>query len=370
MRIFHCDHCHQPVFFENTKCANCGHKLAYLPDLQIIGSLDPLPVDEGVEELWTSPLRRAEGRRYRLCENYVKHSVCNWALPADQAETLCPSCLLTTVIPDLSIEGNFEKWARLEVAKRRLVYSLIEFKLPLKNKTQDPECGLESHFKGDPVGGPRVLTGHDNGIITMNIIEADDVEREKARVSMHEPYRTLLGHFRHEIGHYYWDRLVKDTARLDAFRTLFGDESTDYNQALTTHYEKGPRPDWREHYISAYASVHPWEDWAETWAHYLHMTDTLETAAACGLSLTPDRDDEPSMKKPPRKPAQQQSFNEIINDWFPLTYVLNNLNRGMGLNDAYPFVLPPPTIDKLRFIHDTICQGSPKPQAVPTPTAA
>jgi hypothetical protein len=361
MRIFHCDHCHQPVFFENTVCGHCGHKLAYLPDLQIIGSLDPLRASDDREQLWTSPLKRAEGRAYRLCGNYTTYHVCNWALPANKPEALCPSCQLTRVIPDLSIPGNLEKWARIEVAKRRLVYSLIEFRLPLKNKSQDPECGLEFHFKGDLPDGLRVLTGHDNGVITMNIIEADDVEREKARVSMHEPYRTLLGHFRHEIGHYYWDRLIRDSDRLEPFRRLFGDESADYNAALTAHYETGPRPDWRQSFISAYASVHPWEDFAETWAHYLHMTDTLETAAACGLSLTPDREDEPSMKKPPRKPAQQQSFDEIINDWFPLTYVLNNLNRGMGLNDAYPFVLPPPTIEKLRFIHETICQGVVKP---------
>ena len=208
---------------------------------------------------------------------------------------------------------------------------------------------------GDPPGGPRVLTGHDDGVITVNINEADDVERERMRVSMHEPYRTLLGHFRHEIGHYYWDRLIKDTPRIDAFRERFGDERLDYNQALRDHYARGPVPDWPQRFVSEYASVHPWEDWAETWAHYLHMTDTLETAAVTGLSLQPQRKDEPSMERPEVKPANQQQFDEIISHWFPLTYVLNSLNRGMGLNDAYPFVLPPPAIDKLRFVHDTIC---------------
>ena len=175
---------------------------------------------------------------------------------------------------------------------------------------------------------------------------------------MHEPYRTLLGHFRHEVGHYYWDRLIRDSTRLEAFRALFGDERADYNAAMKVHYENGPPANWNLNFVSAYSSMHPWEDWAETWAHYLHMTDTLETAAACGLSLRPDRIDEPSMEKQPMKPAHRQSFDEIINNWFPLTYALNSLNRGMGLSDAYPFVLPAIAVDKLRFVHETICQAS------------
>ncbi len=306
--------------------------------------------------LWTSPVSRAKGKTYRLCENYTKYNVCNWAIPAEAPDRLCPSCRLTRIIPNLANPGNQEKWCRLEVAKRRLVYTLIEFGLPIASTAEDPKKGLEFRFIEDPPGGPRVLTGHDEGIITINIAEADDVERERARVSMHEPYRTLLGHFRHEIGHYYWDLLIKDTSRLEGFRKIFGDEQQDYNQALQTHYGNGPRPDWQQRFISAYASVHPWEDWAETWAHYLHMTDALETAAVCGLSLKPDRPDEPVMEKQPVKPVQKQTFDEIITLWFPLTYVLNSLNRGMGLPDAYPFVLQPPTIEKLRFIHELICE--------------
>ena len=193
---------------------------------------------------------------------------------------------------------------------------------------------------GNPKEGPAVLTGHGDGIITVNIAEADDVERERRRVLLHEPYRTLLGHFRHEIGHYYWDLLIKDSPHIDEFRTHFGDERADYDKALKEHYDRGAVPDWRSRFISGYASVHPWEDWAETWAHYLHMTDTLETAAVCGLSLHPDRPDEPAMEKQPNKSAHEQSFDEIIGNWFPLTYVLNSLNRGMGMPDAYPFVLP------------------------------
>ncbi len=375
MRIFHCDHCDQPIFFENTCCGKCGHKLAYLPDLQLVASLDPTGKSTEVggppTQIWTSPANPAKGKAYRLCENYTKYNVCNWAILSSDPSTLCPSCRLTRVIPDLSKPGNQDKWCRLEVAKRRLVYALIEFGLPLRDRVEDATSGLEFRFLGDPDGGPRVLTGHDGGIITMNIAEADDVERERARISMHDPYRTLLGHFRHEIGHYYWDLLLRDSTRMEEYRKLFGDERADYNSALQAHYANGPRPNWPENFVTAYASVHPWEDWAETWAHYFHMTDALETAAVCGLSLKPARRDEPVMEKPKLKPADRLRFDEIITNWFPLTYVLNNLNRGMGLPDAYPFVLPPPTIAKLRFVHETVCQaGNGKPKPVTQPAAA
>jgi hypothetical protein len=280
---------------------------------------------------------------------------------------------LTRVIPDLNSEENKKAWFKLETAKRRLVYSLLEHDLPLRTKAEDPANGLAFELKADPPDGPRVLTGHDDGVITLNIDEADDVQREKRRLSMHEPYRTLLGHFRHEIGHYYWDRLIKNSSRLEDYRRLFGDEQADYNAALKLHYDNGPRANWNEQFVSAYASVHSWEDWAETWAHYLHMTDTLETAAACGLSLQPNRKDDPVLKKQKVKPVQRQSFDEIITNWFPLTFALNSLNRGMGLSDAYPFVLPTPAVDKLRFVHETICHANNpnlstgKPKYRPTP---
>jgi hypothetical protein len=225
---------------------------------------------------------------------------------------------------------------------------------------------LSFELKADLPDQP-VLTGHENGTICVNIDEADDAERERRRTSLHEPYRTLLGHFRHEIGHYYWDRLIQGSTRLESFRQLFGDEQVNYNDALKLYYEKGPRTDWNQSFVSAYASAHPWEDWAETWAHYMHMADTLETAMACGLSLQPDRQNDPALEKLPNKPSTVRSFEEVINPWFPLTYVLNSLNRGMGLADAYPFVLSPVAVEKLRFVHETIVGGVPvKAQAVPT----
>lgn len=362
MRIFHCDHCGSPVFFENTVCGNCEHLLAYIPELKLVASLDKSGKSDQIDALYTTPVRRSGDQTYRLCGNYRIYNVCNWAVLSDDPNALCLSCRLTRLIPDVSSTSNRQAWYKLETAKRRAIYSILEHGLPLKSKTEDPAAGLTFELKADPPNGPRVLTGHDDGVITLNIDEADDVEREKRRISMHEPYRTLLGHFRHEIGHYYWDRLIKNSPRLASFRECFGDETVDYNAAIAQHYKNGPRSDWNTEFVSAYAGVHPWEDWAETWAHYMHMTDTLETAAACGMSLEPERKSDPVMAKPAIKPVQRQRFDEIINNWFPLTYALNCLNRGMGLADAYPFVLPPPTVDKLRFIHETICLGDKKEQ--------
>jgi hypothetical protein len=188
----------------------------------------------------------------------------------------------------------------------------------------------------------------------VNLAEADDVLREQKRTSQHEAYRTVLGHFRHEIGHYYWDRLIRNSARLAAFRALFGDERADYQAALNRHYQSGPPEHWERHFISGYATMHPWEDWAESWAHFLHMVDALETASATGLALEPKRTDEPTLSAHADSSAPSLNFDRMVASWMALAYVLNNLNRGLGLPDSYPFVLTNPVIEKLRFVHDTI----------------
>jgi hypothetical protein len=228
MKIFHCDHCEQLVSFENTQCVSCGHVLAFLPDLFEIGSLEATG-----DQLWRSPLAASEGHTYRLCENYQTANVCNWAIPSDDVNSLCSSCRLTRVVPNLSQPGNQEAWYRLEVAKRRLVYNAPSLRLPLRSKTDDAAHGLAFEFVADPPGpgNPPALTGHAHGVISINVAEADDAEREKRRLALHEPYRTLLGHFRHESGHYYWDRLVNGTDRIDCFREMFGDKSRDYARA-------------------------------------------------------------------------------------------------------------------------------------------
>jgi len=349
MKCFHCSHCRLLVFFENFQCVKCQHVLAYLPDISDVGAIEQLDGN-----LWQARSVGNMEKRYRLCANRIEHNVCNWAVPAEDPNPLCLSCRLTRVIPDLTQARNKDAWFRLEVAKRRLIYSLLSLRLPLRDKIVDPKDGLAFEFKADELNGS-ILTGHGNGVITVNIAEADDAEREKRRVMLHEPYRTSLGHFRHEIGHYYWDRLIVNTERISSFRKLFGDETLDYQRALSNHYNAGAPADWQERFISAYATAHPWEDWAETWAHYLHMIDALETAADTGLMLKPKRPGEPFLTADTIfSRFLTNSFDRMIDKWYSLTYILNNLNRGLGLADGYPFVLSTPVVEKLRFIHDTI----------------
>jgi hypothetical protein len=213
---------------------------------------------------------------------------------------------------------------------------------------------LGFRFRGDvlnPDGtvASKVITEHNEGLITVNLSEADDATREKIRTSMREPYRTLLGHFRHESGHYYWDRLVRDTKFLEPCRAIFGDDRQDYGEAMKKYYANGAPADWNEHFISAYSSMHPWEDWAETWAHYLHIQDTLEVAADFGLVGRRLKVD-----PPPNGEVKAEIFERAMEKWAELTIALNSINRSMGLRDLYPFVLSKPVIDKLRFVAQVI----------------
>lgn len=309
------------------------------------------------DEQWTMVASETPAGHYRLCDNYKTHDICNWAVPADDGNPLCQSCRLTRVLPNLEVEGNREKWAKLEASKRRMLYTLLDLGLPIVARAESSQGGLAFEFRSpDMERSGKVSTGHDDGLITINVAEADDAEREKRRLRLHEPYRTVLGHFRHEVGHYYWDVLIRDSDRLAAFREEFGDERVDYSAALKKHYES-PAPDWAGFFVSAYASSHPWEDWAETWAHYMHLLDSLETAAACGVRVEPRRPDEPRMQRlPVPDRVKRQPFDLLLDQWHSLTYVLNNLSRSLGQADSYPYVLPKPAIDKLRFVHDVVLQ--------------
>jgi hypothetical protein len=306
-------------------------------------------------------------KRYKKCHNYDRESVCNWMIPETDTNDFCQSCRLNKVIPDLSIRGNHELWAVMESAKRRLIYSLLSLGLPLCNKDQDPERGLAFRFLSNVRNADgtitRVLTGHDQGNITLNIAEADDGFREKTRLEMNEPYRTLLGHFRHEIGHYYWDRLVRDTEFLNGFRRHFGDEQTDYGQALRRYYANGAPANWQDNHISAYATAHPWEDWAESWAHYMHIQDALEVAADFGLKGKSIRKGVQFSKE--IEAAKPDEFDSMIEEWLKLAVVLNSINRSMGHLDVYPFVLSRAVIEKLRFISGVIASSR-----VPEPSCA
>lgn len=347
LKTFHCTHCNQQVFFENVRCERCDSTLAYRED---DGDISAFATDD--DGGWRPLPTESGGRRYRPCRNYIVERVCNRVVPEDDPHALCASCRLTTVIPSLATPGNRAYWYKLERAKRRMLYTLAQLGLPVVPRHEDPARGLAFEFLEYFDGGPPVHTGHNDGLVTINIAEADDARRASARVQMEESYRTLLGHFRHEIGHYYFMRLMEDSPMLPQCRALFGDDEQDYGQALQRHYAEGPPPDWQASFISAYATMHPYEDWAETWAHYMHMVDTLETAAACGMALDPDHPEEPSM---PAGPLDADArFRDMIARWFPLTYAMNSLNRSMGTRDSYPFTLSPPVVHKLRFVHHAI----------------
>jgi len=364
-RAYRCQ-CGRPVFFRNSTCLACGTPLGYdtvqARLLPLMPGQDP---DTWVE--WQAEGSVGNGgsdappAAYLRCANLQTPAACNWLVPVGEGQPqmlLCRACRLNRTIPDLNDPehpDNGELWGLVELAKRRLVSALLALGLPLCSRvSEDPEGGLMFDFLRSPDYGPHIMTGHNTGLITLNLNEADDATREAVRKAMHEPYRTLLGHFRHEVGHYYWDRLIAGTDWLQGFRELFGDETQDYAASLQTNYSQGPRPDWALHYVSAYASVHPWEDWAECWAHYLHIRDTVDTALSFGLTtdtaqleFTPFSLDALYQREHP----DAGNFLAFLNCWTRLTMLLNEMSRAMGQPDFYPFVLPHEVVAKLHFIH-------------------
>ena len=337
------------LYFENSTCEQCHYALGFESTRRELLPLVAEPGGPSAQRyrLYGEP---ASGP-YAYCQNH-QPDACNWLVPAGSDTPFCVACDLNRTIPDLRQPGYLGRWQHLEDAKHRLVYTLLCLHLPVVSKRVYPDEGLQFDFKADEDPQHKVLTGHDNGLITINIAEADAIEREQARQAMHELYRTLLGHFRHEVGHYYWDRLIADSPYLAEYRQLFGDERQDYAEALKKHYAAGPPPNWRQHYISAYAASHPWEDWAETWAHYLHILDTLQTGAAFGLRLDPlDAGRRAGWQANLQDPFQVADFGQLMAMWLPLTFALNSLNRSMGQPDPYPFVISPEVETKLAFVH-------------------
>lgn len=333
MRRFSCA-CGSPVFFDSVECIGCGRPLGFDPEsLRIV----PLTDDDA------QGVRSADDRggRFSPCRNRQEHDICNWLIPFGGGEEYCVACRLNEVIPALESGRNRVLWARMEAAKRRLIYSLLSLGLPLQipGGRRISFRFLEDKRTNPNVSESFVITGHMGGTITINVAEADDSMRHAVREDMQERYRTLLGHFRHESAHFYFDYLV--TTRpdvLEEFRIIFGDERADYEAALERHYDamRSGRTDWRNRFVSAYASSHPHEDWAETWTHYLHIRDTLETAVAWDLSAPPD-------------PSHDST--QWIGTWMNLSVVLNEMNRSMGADDAYPFVLSDVVMEKLTFVH-------------------
>ncbi len=336
MKTFSCHKCGQAIFFENEHCLRCDSPLGFLTEEMIMGSF---------EQQGNLLMSHFNGKHYRYCQNQT-HQACNWVVESTSEHHFCLACRLNRTIPNISIDENMRNWQILEAGKRRLLYSLIRLGFPIVPKSVDETHGLAFEFLKDTFEriqqNDYVMTGHVDGVITLNIAEADDVERERRKRNLNEDYRTVLGHFRHESGHYYWQQLVWQQTPLHAFRALFGDEQLDYQTAVSRHYDVGAPTDWNEQYISAYASCHPWEDFAETWGHYLLIADTLDTAS----QFLDQQHVFDSYHAP--------NFDAMLQQWLPLTLAVNNVNRSGGQPDLYPFVLSAKVIEKLRFVHRLI----------------
>jgi hypothetical protein len=332
MRAFSCGRCGQLVFFENSLCLRCSAPLGFVPS-----RLDLVVLDD----------RQALGAN--RCANSVT-AECNWVVELNHPGPLCFSCALTRTRPADADAAELGAFAQAEAAKRRLVFQLLDLALPI---------GEDLAFDLLASRSRPIVMGHDEGLITIDLAESDDVRREQRRAQLSEPYRTLLGHFRHEIGHYYWPLLVERAGELERWRGLFGDERLDYDSAIQRHYDQGPPSDWSRRHVSAYATMHPWEDWAETFAHYLHIRDTMQTAAAFGLILTgPAIAADRSLSAAPGDEDDRRPFESLIGDWLPLSYALNAVNRSMGRGDLYPFTLAPTVIEKLTFVHARVQAAS------------
>mgnify|MGYP000014585180 CR=1 FL=1 len=340
MKLFACGVCGQPLMFENTSCVSCHHRLGYDVVSDTMVALDPL------DDLWR-PASGDTSRTFRFCAN-AAWDVCNWLIPSEIDAQFCRACVYNRTVPDANDPAKLRLWRDLEAAKHRLIFTLIKLDLPMPTRNEDPNEGLAFDFLVEE-GSTKVLTGHDQGLVTLNAAEADVAARVKLREEMGEAYRTLLGHFRHEIGHYYWDRLVRDGPMLAECRSLFGDDTADYQQSLERHYSQGAPADWREHFVSAYATMHPWEDFAETFAHYLHIVDALDTARAFGMAVNARAVDSLEAEAS-LDPYRATSMEQMTAVWDPLCFAVNALNRSMGQPDLYPFVLPPAVLQKLEFM--------------------
>jgi hypothetical protein len=362
---FRCGRCGHAVFFENIRCGHCQALLGYLPAERCMGAFEaevPAAVPSPDETPASGPVRwrrvgdacaGAGDSCFTPCANRVQHDVCNWMLDPGDTGPLCRSCRLTSVIPDLTVPGNSARWAAIETAKRRLMFTLIDHGLDPEPKASPSDSkGLALQLLASVPGGTPVLTGHANGVVTINIAEADDAEREATRVAFREPVRTLLGHLRHEFGHYLQYRWISGSAA-DTCRATFGDERSDYAAALARYHAEGPPPDWQQHFVSAYASAHPFEDWAETCAHVLLVSDAVQTAESWGLRL-----DGPVARARPRSSRSQPMDRVVVEHWLPVAQFLNAMNRSLGLRDGYPFLMPDVVLQKMALVQRLLADAA------------
>jgi hypothetical protein len=337
-----CPNCHSFAFLDWQECGNCGAELGYVYTTLSFLAVHP----EGTE---------SGGEIWRTCSN--RSWGCNWLVADSEESGRCFSCRLSRRLPDREDTIAWEKLKDTGIAKRRLLVRLFELGLPVTPYYEKPGglgFDLLSSFSGE-----RVSIGHSNGIITLDLAETLDAYRESLRVRLGEPYRTMLGHFRHEVGHYYQWVLVTSDEQWDACRALFGDERASYQDAIKRHYREGAPEDWADTFISEYATMHPWEDFAECFAHYLHITGTLATAAAAGVTLSSDRVagivDHDIV---PEGSYSALGLDRMLEDWRWLSLMFNRVNRAMGQRDLYPFTLTAPVVEKLRFVHELIVGAS------------
>jgi hypothetical protein len=391
MRLHHCSHCGQQVYFENTICMACGSALGFVTDTLQMRAFGPqwadghwpllssaqAPVgsplsgtpsnqsgtapgstpgstsgstlgstpDNALSTAFSTP---APSARWRPCARRVTADLCNWMLPADSPQAHCRSCQLTDPASAGSRTSSAQR-GKAELEKRRLLYSLLTLGLPLRPKAfADDLLGLSFRWLS-PHDDQTALTAHANGLVSLNLQEVDDVHRESARVQFGESQRTVLGHLRHEVSHHLYQRFVSGTRFMEPFRLHFGDERQDYGQALQRYYANGPISNWRDWTISAYAGSHPWEDWAETCAQYLLIFDAVETAAAWGLQLGGAK---PAAPQTPTSSRPMQAL--LFDDWMPVARFLNAMSRSIGINDSYPYTVAQPLLGKLRFVQEVM----------------
>jgi hypothetical protein len=375
MKTFKCS-CkdHQILFFESKYCLACKRVVGVDDDFNKVEAYD---LDEKTGYYFkTSDETKVP---YQKCDNHADYQACNGMVNMDtfvrlpnNDEVLCFACRFNEIIPNLSIVEHIPLWRKMEIAKRRAIYTLKALALPLENPLQNPQSGLsfdfiadakvDDHFSTKFEDQEAVYTGHNNGHITINIAEANDVARSSAKLAMGEKYRTLLGHFRHELGHYYFEKLILvSPEKHELCKKYFGDDDLDYSEALKKHYESGAPENWNDDFISEYATMHPYEDWAETWAHYMHIMDTLETAKNFNITGSlnnkiVDNENVEELTLPQHSYffSSQTSINTILDTWMDFAIILNSLNRSMGMGDAYPFVLTQAIRTKLSFIHHAI----------------
>ncbi|HEY4996438.1 MAG TPA: putative zinc-binding metallopeptidase [Solirubrobacteraceae bacterium] len=334
MLAFACPVCARLVTFESVRCLNCSSELGYEPEGRTMVALTAA----------------GQQRSWRRCTNATL-AACNWVV-VDEGE-LCASCVLTRTRPNDGDGAALGGFASAEAAKRRLLFELIDLGLPVVGWHEQPG-GLGFDLLSSE--HEAVTTGHADGLITLDLDETDPAHRERMRVNLDERYRTVLGHMRHEIGHYYQPILIATDSEDEArCREIFGDDREDYQEAMDRYYANGAPAAWEQRYVSAYATMHPWEDWAETFAHYLHVHDALQTAAAHGVRVDGPKlastDPAPLDSAPAQAPSE---IGAMLRAWIPLTYALNAINRSMGTRDLYPFVLGPEVEAKLVFIDSLV----------------